>query len=386
MDIRKKIIIAPNAFKECLSSPQVANAIERGIRRVLPDAEIVKIPFADGGDGTVEALVTATHGIYRTVRVTDPLGNRILAQFGILGDCNTAVIEMAAASGLRLVPPKLRNPMVTSTYGTGELIKSALDEGVNKIIIGIGGSATTDAGTGMAQALGVKLLAADGLPIGYGGKALERLAKIDLSELDPRVRTTKIIVACDVNIPLTGESGTAKLYAPQKGATPEMVEQLEWNMRHFVRIVARELNINIDTLPGAGAAGGLGAGLVAFLGAELKPGIDIVIEATGLADKMQNAALVITGEGKLDAQTAQGKAPVGIARVAKQFGVPVVAIGGSVADDANILFNYGIDKLYSLLRPSMTLEYAMQNAEKLLADTAEEMLQHFSFENREFKI
>jgi glycerate kinase len=377
-----KILIAPNAFKECLSSPQVANAIERGIRRVFPEAEIIKVPFADGGDGTVEALITATQGEYRSVKVSDPLGNRILAQFGILGDRKTAVIEMAAASGLRLVPPEQRNPMLTSTYGTGELIKSALDDGVNKIIVGIGGSATTDAGAGMAMALGVKLLAEDGLPIGYGGKALSNLARIDLTQLDQRIKTTKIEVACDVDIPLTGETGTAKVYAPQKGATPEMVDQLEWNMLHFAKIVERDLKLNVNALPGAGAAGGLGAGLVAFLGAELKPGIEIVIEATQLAEKLQDAALVITGEGKLDAQTAQGKAPVGVARVAKQFNIPVIAIGGSVADDANILHEHGIDALFSLTRFPMTLEYAIQNAPELLADIAEEIIRLYKSEYR----
>ncbi|MDI6784598.1 MAG: glycerate kinase, partial [bacterium] len=368
------------------SSPQVADAIETGIRRVLPDAEIIKIPFADGGDGTVDALVTATQGEYRSVKVSDPLGNRILAQFGILGDRKTAVIEMAAASGLRLVPPEQRNPMFTSTFGTGELIKSALDDGVTKIIVGIGGSATTDAGVGMALALGAKLFAEDGLPIGYGGKALANLAKIDLTQLDQRIQTTKIEVACDVDIPLTGETGTARVYSPQKGATPEMVEQLEWNMVHFTKIVERDLKLNVNDIPGAGAAGGLGAGLVAFLGAELKPGIEIIIEATQLPEKMQGVDLVITGEGKLDAQTAQGKAPVGVARLAKQFNIPVIAIGGSVSDDANVLHEYGIDALFSLVRYPMTLEYAIKNAATLLADTAEEIIRLMQIRNPKSEI
>ncbi|MFB3897282.1 MAG: glycerate kinase, partial [bacterium] len=375
-----QIVIAPNAFKECLSSPEVADAIAAGIHRVFPEATLIKIPFADGGDGTVEALVTATQGEFRSVKVTDPVGNRIIAAFGILGDRKTAVIEMAAASGLRLVPPEKRNPMLTSTYGTGELIKAALDEGATKLIIGIGGSATTDAGTGMAMALGAKLLADDGLPIGYGGKALSNLSRIDLTALDPRIKHTKVEVACDVDIPLTGDTGTAKIYAPQKGATPEMVEILEQNMVHFTKIVSRDLHLNVNDIPGAGAAGGLGAGLVAFLNAELKPGIDIVIEATGLVDRIQEADLVITGEGKLDAQTAQGKAPIGVARVAKQFEIPVIAIGGSVAADAKVLHEHGIDKLYGLLCPPMTLEYAMQHARELLADKAEEIIHLFSIE------
>lgn len=312
-----KIVIAPDSFKESLTALEVANAIEKGFQEIYPDATYIKIPMADGGEGTVQSLVDATDGQIIKKQVIGPLGHPVEAFFGVLGNGKTAVIEMAAASGLHLVPQADRNPLITTTWGTGELILAALDYKVEHIIIGIGGSATNDGGAGMAQALGAKLLDDKGEQIGYGGGSLNQLVSIDLSALDPRLQQVKIEVACDVNNPLVGPTGAAAIYGPQKGATPEMVNLLDRNLTHYAEIIKKDLSKDVIDIPGAGAAGGLGAGLLAFLSAELKRGVDIVIAATQLEKHMNKADLVITGEGKIDNQTIHGKTPIGVAKTAK---------------------------------------------------------------------
>ena len=366
-----KIVIAPDSFKGSLTALQVAEAIEVGLRRVFPDAAIEKVPMADGGEGTVQSLVDATSGQILTAQVLDPLGNSINAQYGVLGDRVTAVIEMAAASGLTLVPLDKRDPRVTTTYGTGELIRAALASGCRKLIIGIGGSATNDGGAGMAQALGAKLLTASGEQIKPGGGSLATLNSIDLSELDSRIAETETIVACDVNNPLTGKQGASHVYGPQKGATPEMIRVLDANLAHFDKTVQRDLSKSVGNVPGAGAAGGLGAGLMAFLDASLKSGIEIVTDATQLSKRFAGADLVITGEGQINFQTVFGKTPVGVAKVAKTHHIPVIAIAGSIADNSDGVYNAGIDAMIDIVPEPMSLETAIENATILIETAAE---------------
>ena len=366
-----KIVIAPDSFKGSLTALQVAEAIEVGLRRVFPDAAIEKVPMADGGEGTVQSLVDATSGQILTAQVLDPLGNSINAQYGVLGDGVTAVIEMAAASGLTLVPLDKRDPRVTTTYGTGELIRAALAHGCRKLIIGIGGSATNDGGAGMAQSLGAKLLTASGEQIKPGGGSLATLNSIDLSELDSRIAETETVVACDVNNPLTGKQGASHVYGPQKGATHEMIEVLDANLAHFDKTVQRDLSKSVGNVPGAGAAGGLGAGLMAFLDASLKSGIEIVTEATQLSKRFAGADLVITGEGQINFQTVFGKTPVGVAQVAKTHNIPVIAIAGSIADDSNGVYDAGIDAMIDIVPEPMSLETAIEDATILIETAAE---------------
>jgi len=366
-----KIVIAPDSYKGCLTAMEVADAIETGIRRVMAEAEIIKVPMADGGEGTVQALVDATSGRMISQKVCDPLGNQIEAQFGILGDGKTAVIEMAAASGLPLVPQDKRNPMVTTTYGTGELIRAALDMDCRKLIVGIGGSATVDGGAGMAQALGVRFLDKGSKDIPTGGGGLEYLDRIDISNLDPRIAEAHVIVACDVDNPLVGPRGGPEVFGPQKGATPKMVKKLDAYLDRYADIIKRDIGKDIKNVPGAGAAGGLGAGLMAFLSARLKSGVDIVIQASGLEKRLQKTDLVITGEGKIDRQTIYGKTPIGVARTAKKFNIPVIAIAGSIGDDASVVYENGIDALMGIISYPMSLETAIEKASVLLADAAE---------------
>ena len=366
-----KIVIAPDSFKGSLTALQVAEAIETGLRRVFPAATIEKVPMADGGEGTVQSLVDATGGEILTAQVLDPLGNSIDAQYGVLGDGRTAVIEMAAASGLTLVPYDKRDPRVTTTYGTGELIRAALVHGCRKLIIGIGGSATNDGGAGMAQALGAKLLTTNGEQIEPGGGALATLNAIDLSDLDPRIAETETVVACDVNNPLTGKEGASHVYGPQKGATPEMIEVLDANLAHYDSILQRDLGKSVNTVPGAGAAGGLGAGLMAFLNASLKSGIEIVTEAAQLSKQFAGADLVITGEGQINFQTVFGKTPVGVAKVAKTHNLPVIAIAGSIADGSDGVYDAGIDAMIDIVPEPMLLETAIEKATTLIETAAE---------------
>jgi glycerate 2-kinase len=366
-----KVVIAPDSFKESMTAKEVCDAVEKGFRKVFPDANIVKVPMADGGEGTVESLVDATGGSIIPCVVTGPLGLKADAFFGMLGDGNTAVIEMAAASGIHLVAPENRNPLLTTTRGTGELILAALDYGAERIIMGIGGSATNDGGAGMASALGIKLLDENGYELQPGGGSLGKLATIDLSDMDPRLSKVKFEVACDVDNPLTGPRGTSAIFGPQKGANAEMVETLDANLAHYAAIIAATLGKNVRDIPGAGAAGGLGAGLLAFLQAELKSGVDIVIEATGLVEKMRGADLVITGEGKIDSQTVYGKTPIGVAKTAKKLNIPVIAIAGNISKDSHIVKQHGIDALFSIVPGAITLEEAMRDAAENVERLAE---------------
>lgn len=369
-----KIIIAPNAFKETLSAVEVADCIEQGIKTIWPETAIEKSPLADGGDGTVDALVSAMGGKIIAREVTGPLGNKVRAEIGLLGDEMTAVVEMASASGLRLVPLQKRNPLRTTTYGTGELIKACLDRGAKKIIVGVGGSATVDGGAGMATALGAKLLDKSGKSIESGGEGLKNLFRIDCSQLDSRIKRTKFIVAADVDNPLLGKRGAARVYAAQKGATPKMVGELEKYLTNFARVIEKDLGIEVADLPGAGAGGGLGAGSVAFLNARIKQGVDIVIKAWGLKEKMENADLVFTGEGSIDRQTLYGKVPFGVAKIAKKYGVPVIAIAGNVEDGAYMLSKYGIEAIFSTTPRIMTLAEIRKNPGQLITNTVEQIM------------
>lgn len=366
-----KILIAPDSFKGSLSANEVAEALARGLMRANSTFEVSTCPMSDGGEGTVRSLVDATDGRIVQRTVTGPLGEPVEAFFGILGDGRTAVIEMAAASGLPLVPIKRRNPMVTTTYGTGELIRTALDEGCRELIIGIGGSATNDGGVGMAQALGGSFRDASGREVGYGGKRLRTIQTIELGGLDPRLAECRIQVACDVDNPLYGERGAAHIYGPQKGATPEMVQELDLGLRHLAEVVLNQHRVDVAEIPGAGAAGGLGAGLVAFLRAELKPGVDIITEAIHLKERLRGMDLVITGEGRIDFQTVFGKTPIGVARVAKRCGIPVIGIAGSIGQGAEAVYEAGIDALFSIINAPMNLETAIANASELLEQTGE---------------
>lgn len=371
-----KIVIAPDSFKENMTSLEVAVAIEKGILRVLPKAKCVKVPMADGGEGTVQSLVDATGGKIVSKKVRGPLGQEVEARYGLLGDGSTAIIEMAEASGLPLVPRPKRNPLKTSTFGTGQLILDALDRGVSKIIIGLGGSSTVDGGAGVAQALGVRFLDKRGraLADGIGGGMLDRIEKIDHAKLDARVAKTEFIVACDVDNPLCGPRGASAVFGPQKGATPDMVKQLDSNLRHLAGLITAQLGRDVLELKGAGAAGGLGGGLVAFARARLRSGVDIVIEATGLMDALKGADLAITGEGKVDFQTAFGKTPCGVAKAAKRHKVPVVAIGGALADDASGVFEHGIHGLSAAAARDMSLAEAIANSPAHLANAAERVI------------
>ena len=367
-----KIVVAPDSFKGSVSALEAANAMEQGIRRVFPDAIIDKIPMADGGEGTVQSLVDATGGHIQTHRVVAPLENEVDAQFGILAGGETAVIEMASASGLTLVPIDKRNPLRTTTYGTGQLIHAALEAGCRRLIIGIGGSATNDGGAGMAEALGVRLLDTNEKQIPRGGAGLGQLASIDITELHPAIAETETVVACDVNNPLTGPNGASHVYGPQKGATPEMIETLDGHLAHFDSVLTRTLGKSFNDVPGAGAAGGLGAGLMAFLNAELQLGVDIMIDAVNLEERVKGASIVFTGEGQLDFQTAFGKTPVGVAKVAKAHNIPVIAIAGGIAEGAEAVYEAGIDAMLGIVQEPMSLDDAVEDAARLIANTAEQ--------------
>jgi len=372
-----KIVIAPQGFKGNLSALRVSQAIDNGIRRVVPSVITAIVPMADGGEGTMQALVDAIGGEMIPVEVTDPLGGRVIAHFGLLSDKVTGVIEMAAASGLNLVPPQKLNPLLTTTYGTGELILAALERGCRKLIVGIGGSATNDGGAGMAQALGAKLLDTKGVPLAFGGAALADLEHIDVTTIDPRLADCDIILACDVTNPLCGPQGASAVYGPQKGATKEMVVKLDAALAHYAEVIERDLGIDVRDVPGAGAAGGLGAGLIAFLKARVLPGVDVVIQATGLIEHLKEATLVFTGEGRLDSQTACGKVPVGVARKAKAFGLPVIAIAGEIANGYQAVYQQGIDAVFSIAPGPISLNQSMVRAEKLIADIAERAIRLF---------
>ena len=369
-----RVVIAPDSYKGSLTAAEVAEAMAAGVRRVWPEAQLTLVPMADGGEGTVQALVDATGGRLITATVRGPLGDPVEATFGMMGDGETAVIEMAQASGLPLVPRERRNPLITTTYGTGELIRRALDEGAARLIIGIGGSATNDGGAGMAQALGVRLLDAAGQDLGPGGAELARLDRIDTSGLDPRLSAVEITVACDVDNPLTGPRGASAVFGPQKGATPEMVAQLDAALRRWAEVIRRDLGRDVENVPGAGAAGGLGAGLMALLNARLRRGVEIVVEATGLERHLTDADLCLTGEGNTDFQTAHGKTPMGVAQAARRHGVPVICISGGLGRDHRRIYDVGIDAALPIVPGPVDLDAAMASGAAYVADATERAL------------
>jgi glycerate kinase len=366
-----KILICPDKFKECMSAGDVAMHIRKGILKVFPDADCRVIPMADGGEGTVEALVEATNGRIESVSVHDPLMRIVSAFFGISNDGKMAFIEMAAASGLGLLKPEERNPMMTTTYGTGELIRYALDKGCREIMLGIGGSATVDGGVGMAQALGISFTDATGNDIGYGGGSLGNIYHINFSTLDPRLSSCKIYIACDVTNQLTGPEGAAYMYGPQKGAKPAIVKQLDDNLLHLSRVILDLLHVDIATLQGGGAAGGMGAGIVAFLNGELKSGFELISKQAGLEESIGWADLVITGEGKIDFQTSFGKTPGGVANAARLLNKPVIAFTGSLGAAFDKLQNPGFNAVIPIADKPMTLEQSVADAGRLLENAAE---------------
>lgn len=365
----RRIVVAPNAFKGSLSALEAAEAIRDGIQAVIKDADIVLVPIADGGDGTVDALVAATGGERRVLRVRGPLGEPVDADYGLIDNGSTAVIEMAKAAGLKLVPPARRDPRITTTYGVGELLQHAYDAGARHFIVGIGGSATNDGGAGMAQALGYHLLDDAGHELPPGGLALKRLGRIHVGGVHADWKEARVEVACDVTNPLTGPHGASAVYGPQKGATAEMVAELDAALEHLADVIKRDLGVDVEQLPGAGAAGGLGAGLVAFTGAALAPGAEMVMEALDLDQRLEGATLVITAEGRLDSQTARfGKGPAAVARHARNAGIPVIGIGGSLADETELALLF--DAVESAVTEPISLEQALAQARDRLTRAA----------------
>jgi glycerate kinase len=365
-----RVLIAPDKFEGSLSAEQAARAIEAGVRRARPDADTVRLPVGDGGAGTLDAVVAA--GFRRvTTRVTGPTGEPVEAAFAVSPDGERAFIEMAEASGLKRLPGGRRAPRDATTYGTGELLRAALDRGVRSLVLGIGGSATTDGGAGMASALGARLLDQRGAPLPPGGAALLRLARIDVSGLDPRLRELDVTVASDVDNPLVGPEGAAAVYGPQKGATPEDVLLLDSALRRYAQVLKDDLGLDLAEVPGAGAAGGLGAGAIAFLGGRLEPGIDLILDLIGFHAAVAGADLVLTGEGKLDRQSLRGKAPHGVARAAAAHGVPVVALAGVVEVAAQELRAAGFEEAHALSELEPDLERSIAEAAPLLARLAE---------------
>lgn len=368
-----KIVIAPDSFKDSLSAEKVADAIAAGLADALPHAHLVTCPMADGGEGTVEAIVAAGNGQLRRNHVQGPLGESVEAHWGWLPDSHTAIIEMAEASGLQRVPLAQRDARISSTYGTGELIRAALDAGAQRIILAIGGSATNDAGAGALQALGLGLLDVERQPLAPGGLALSQLAHIELSGLDPRLADVRFEIAADVNNPLCGEHGASAIFGPQKGATPEHVQLLDQALGHFADHCAAVLPKDVRDEPGSGAAGGLGFAAKAFFGAQFRAGVEVVAELVGLAEAVKGADLVITGEGRFDAQTLRGKTPFGVARIAQAQGVPVVVLAGTLGEGYQTLYAYGINAAFAVTSGPMTLEHACANAAQLLTDRARDI-------------
>ncbi len=368
-----KIVIAPDSFKGSLTAAEAAEAIETGFRAVYPDAEYVKVPMADGGEGTVQSLVDATSGTIITQLVSGPMGDMVAGFFGILGDRQTAVIEMAAASGIHWVRPKERDVFLASSFGTGQLINAALDRGCDKLIVGLGGSATNDGGIGMMKALGAQFFDQDGVQLTADVRALLQLASIDLQYLDPRLDKTEIVVACDVDNPLCGENGAARVFGPQKGATEEDIAVLDQALTRYGDILSANAGRDIASEPGAGAAGGMGAAFIGLIDAVLKPGVDIVIEIVDLANSLVDANLVITGEGRVDNQTIHGKTPTGVAKVAKSCNLPVICITGSVEDGADFTHQLGIDEIYSVTEGDYDLTEVLIEAEHKLTQAAQKI-------------
>jgi glycerate kinase len=365
-----KIVIAPDAFKDCISGQGVADAIALGLAEVWPDAELITCPMTDGGEGTVKAVLAARESELCWAEAHGPFGSPVDSRWCWLSDSHTAIIEMAEASGLQLIPLDHRDACKSSTFGTGEVIRAALDEGAKRVILAMGGSATNDGGAGALQALGVKFLDARGRPLPPGGLALGKLASIDLSGIDPRLADVSFEIAADVDNPLCGAQGASAMFGPQKGATPEQVEQLDRALGHFADHCAKVLGKDVRDEPGSGAAGGLGFAAKAFLGAQFKVGVEVVAELVGLAELVEGADLVITGEGGIDVQTLHGKAPFGVARIARERDVPVIVIAGTLGEDYQQLYDHGVDAAFSLSSEPMTLEQACNNAPRLLRELA----------------
>ena len=370
-----KFVLAPDSFKESITAKEACDAMERAIKKVVKDAECIKVPMADGGEGTVEALVGATNGKLVDIFVTPPIGEgKVKATYGILGDGEKAIIEMASASGIQLVKREERNPLIATTFGTGELILDAIKKGVKHILIGIGGSATNDGGAGMIQALGGHLLDKDGNELAFGGLALSKLHKIDLSNIDKRLEEITFEAACDVTNPLIGETGASRIFGPQKGATEEMVVALDKALENYANVIKKDLGKEVTYVEGAGAAGGLGAALLAFLNAKLSRGIELIIEHTELEEKIKGADFVFTGEGGIDSQTIFGKTPMGVATAAKRQGVKTIAFAGKVEDGSENLYDVGITSIFGILRGVTSLDYALKDGIKNLEKTVENVV------------
>ena len=368
------IALAPDSFKESMTAKEVCEAMERGIKKANSNISCIHVPMADGGEGTMQSLVDATNGKVYSLKVVGPLGNEVEAEYGILGDGEIGILEMASASGIQLVHPEKRNPLLTTTYGTGQLIKACLDHGVKKLLIGIGGSATNDGGAGVIQALGGKLLDKQGNELAFGGGELGKLSTINLSDFDTRLKDVFVEVACDVSNPLCGERGASNVYGPQKGATKEMIAVLDDNLRHYADIIKKQFVKDVLHVPGAGAAGGLGAGLMAFLNGNLKKGIEMVIEYAGLEEKVKDADMVWTGEGSIDFQTQYGKTPLGVATVAKKYNRPVIALAGRVGDGIEVLYENGIDSIFGITKGATSLEEALAKGQENIEKTSENIV------------
>ena len=376
-----KIVIAPNALKDCLTTSEAADAIEKGILNVFPEAETVKVPVADGGDGLLDALLTPLNGVCHTAEVTGPRYDKLSADFAYFSQQKTAIVEMAKASGLALLPLDKRDAELTTSLGTGELIKAALLLDVTHIFVGIGGSATCDGGIGLATALGLRFLDKNGTPVKPIGKSLQEIAKIDMSNMHPKLSTVKIEVVCDVDNPLLGKNGAAYVYGPQKGASPEQVKELDSGLANLAFVIKKDLGVDVTEISGGGAAGGIGAGMYAYFNAPLKPGIDIVLDLVKLREKLQNTDLILTAEGQMDNQTAYGKAPAGVAKCAKEKNIPCIAIAGGVKEDIDELHKIGINAVFSLCPAPVTLEDAIQNGGNYLSRVSEQIVRAF-FANR----
>lgn len=368
------IVLAPDSFKESMTAKEVCEAMERGIRKANSQIRCIHVPMADGGEGTMQSLVDATGGRVYSKEVVGPLGNNVVAEYGILGNGEIGVIEMASASGIHLVDSEKRNPLITTTFGTGQLIKACLDKGVKKLLIGIGGSATNDGGAGFIQALGGRLLDENGDDLSYGGGALAKLHTIDLSNLDERLKDISVEVACDVNNPLCGKEGASYVFGPQKGATREMIEILDQNLSHYAEVIKEQLGKDVISKAGAGAAGGLGAGLMAFLDVKLKSGIEMVIEYANLEEKVRDADMVWTGEGSIDFQTQYGKTPLGVAMIAKKYNKPVIALAGRVGNDIDVLYDKGIDAIFGIMRGVTSIEEALVKGPENVEKTSENII------------
>lgn len=373
-----KIIIAPDSFKGTLTAQEATSAMELGVRATIPDAAIDTIPMADGGEGTLEALVSSTNGIYKEAQAVDPLGRPIKGQYGVLGDSKTAVIEMANVSGLLLLKKDELNPLYTTTYGTGQLIRCALESGFREFIVCIGGSSTNDCGTGLAQALGVGFFRKDKTEITdyMCGELLGDVVFIDTTGLHPAIQHSRITVACDVKNPLLGEHGCAQIYSKQKGATPEIADQLEEKMKSFIDVAEKAIGVHVHNVPGAGAAGGLGAGLMLFLGAKLQPGVSLVMDACNFSERIKNADLILTGEGKIDNQTAFGKTIAGIALCAKSMKIPVIAFGG-IIENMDKLYELGVTDIFPISQSPISIEQAMAEAPRLLQIAVERVMNRY---------